>query len=169
MLAIRDELPADAVAVRAINTAAFGRAAEAGLVEALRAAGRVTLSLVAVDDGGPVGHLLLSPARVVGDKGRFAALALGPMAVRPDRQRRGVGSRLVAESLARAAEAGHAAVFVLGHPEFYPRLGFRLADERGIACEFSAPPEAFMVAELREGVLRGVAGTLRYAPEFHAL
>ncbi len=58
-------------------------------------------------------------------------------------------------------------VVVLGHPAYYPRFGFEQSDRHGIACEFSAPAEAFIVMELREGVLDGVRGTACYRPEFN--
>ncbi len=61
---------------------------------------------------------------------------------------------------------GHDVIVVLGHPEFYPRFGFVTARPRGITCEYTVPDEAFMVAELSRGALRGRRGLVRYAPEF---
>jgi len=60
-------------------------------------------------------------------------------------------------------------VFVLGHPGYYPRFGFRTAAPLGLRCEFEAPPEAFLVAELEKGALGGRTGTIHYHPEFSRL
>jgi putative acetyltransferase len=84
------------------------------------------------------------------------------MAVVPGRQRSGVGSALVRAGLAACRAAKAEAVFVLGHPNYYPRFGFEPAAARGIGNEYGAPPEAFMVLELVPGALSGVSGTAVY-------
>lgn len=123
---IRAEEPADAAAVRAVNELAFGQPAEADLVDALRAAGKAIVALVAVAGGRVVGHILFSGVRIEPDAGDAAAVAAGlaPMAVLPELQRRGIGSRLVEEGLVRCRAAGYGASIVLGHPEYYPRFGY---------------------------------------------
>ncbi|HEX8559233.1 MAG TPA: N-acetyltransferase [Pyrinomonadaceae bacterium] len=166
MLTVRAEAPEDRESVRRVNEAAFGRAGEADLVEALRAGGRHSVSLVAEEAGRVVGHILFSPLTVESGAGEWVAQGLGPMAVVPGRQRRGVGSLLVREGLRSCARLGHEVVFVLGHADYYPRFGFRAAAREGLACEFPAPEECFMVAELRPGALAGRKGLVRYAPEF---
>jgi putative acetyltransferase len=95
---IRDERPEDRAEIRALNVAAFGQELEGNIVDALRANGAVILSLVATHDGRIVGHALFSPI-VVG--GVHDCAALGPMAVQPAFQRRGVGSALVGAGVAR--------------------------------------------------------------------
>ena len=65
--------------------------------------------------------------------------------------------------------SGFEIVVVLGHPDYYPRFGFDQADGHGIAWEFDAPVEAFMVMELRDGALEGIRGTVCYRPEFKGL
>ncbi|HEX2103136.1 MAG TPA: N-acetyltransferase [Solirubrobacteraceae bacterium] len=148
MVAIRPEAPADHDAIREVHRRAFGPASgEAELVDALRAAGahEPGLCLVAVDGDAIVGHVFLSRARL--DSGD-AVLALAPMAVRPDRQRRGVGTRLVAEALERAATTDYPLVVVVGHPEYYPRLGFERADRFGVRAPWEIPPQAWMLHRL---------------------
>jgi predicted N-acetyltransferase YhbS len=161
---VRTERPDDVAAIRAVNEAAFPTAAEAGLVDALRAAGAVADggSLVAERDGAVVGHLLLSVARL--DHGP-PVLALAPMAVLPAHQRTGVGGALVREALARAARTEHPLVVVVGHPGYYPRFGFRPAREHGIEPPFDLPGEAWMIAPLPryDPALRG---TVIYPPAF---
>jgi len=93
-------------------------------------------------------------------------MALGPMAVRPDRQRRGVGSALVSAGIEACRRLGQEVVGVLGHPEFYPRFGFVTARPMGVMCEYPVPDEAFMVAELSPGALRGRRGVVSYGPAF---
>jgi putative acetyltransferase len=163
---VREERVEDAGAVRRVNELAFGRDLEASLVDALRSNGGVTLSLVAVDEDDVVGHVLFSPVVGRSNDGTFEGLGLGPMAVRPDVQRRGIGSKLIRAGLERLRDAGHEVVVVLGHAEYYPRFGFRRASEVGIRWEHDAPDEAFMVLELRPGCLRGRTGIVSYRPEF---
>ncbi len=124
---IRDETPGDATAIRALTEAAFAGAAhasgtEAAIVDALRAAGVLTLSLVLVEAGEPVGHVAFSPVLVDGaDVGWFG---LGPVSVRPDRQRRGLGAALVRDGLARLRAGAARGCVVLGDPTWYRRFGF---------------------------------------------
>ena len=114
---VRLESPSDAAAIRAILEAAFPTAAEAELVDELRRAGDVVFSLAAVDGVRIVGCVVFS--KMVAP---FPALALGPLAVRPERQCRGVGSLLIRDGLARCEVGGWAAVFVRGNPGYYGRF-----------------------------------------------
>jgi putative acetyltransferase len=168
MLTVRDETPADRGAVREVNRLAFGRDGEARLVDALRDGGYARVSLVAVVDGRVVGHILFSTLPITTVDGPpIEALALAPMAVVPARQRQGVGSALVREGLRACREAGHRAIVVLGHTEFYPRFGFSAALARRLSSPFSGP--AFMALELTPGALDGVAGEVRYPPPFEGV
>jgi putative acetyltransferase len=88
------------------------------------------------------------------------------MAVVPERQRQGIGSRLVLEGLERCRRAVVGAVVVLGHAEYYPRFGFIPASQLSLRCEYDVPENVFMVRELRDGTLRGFSGTIRYHPVF---
>ena len=92
---------------------------EANLVDALRGRVAFTLSLVAVEDDRIVGHILSTPVTIESGSASRTALALGPMAVLPAYQNRGIGSQLVEAGLESCKEAGHHLVFVLGHPNYY--------------------------------------------------
>ena len=161
-IVVRDEAPADAAAVRDVVTRAFEQPAEAKIVDALRAAGKADVALVAECDGRVVGHVLFSPVTLAGAP---AASGLAPLAVAPELQRRGVGTALVRAGLARCRAAGHAFVVVLGSPAYYGRFGFVPADRYRLACEYDVPPGVFQVIELAPDALVGCSGLVRYAPE----
>jgi putative acetyltransferase len=166
---VRAERREDRGAVRRVNELAFDAAGEANLVDALREREPAHLSLVAEEGGRVVGHIFFSPVTVESGAGAWGALGLGPMAVLPERQGRGVGSALVREGLKECLRRGHELVFVLGHAAYYPRFGFRPAGPLGLTCEFPSPEENFMVAELRAGALAGRKGLVRYRPEFQSV
>src|SRR5687767_10672428 len=131
---IRHEEPGDIDAIRRVNELAFGRPLEAEIVDALRAAGNVVLSLVAVDDatGEVVGHVLFSPFAVVPAPPSFQALALGPLAVVPERQGQGIGSQLVRTGVAQCLRDGADAIFLVGSLVYYKRFGFEPVAGRGV-------------------------------------
>jgi putative acetyltransferase len=166
---IRAETPGDVAAIHALNASAFETDVEARLVDALRAAGALTLSLVAVAEGRIVGHIAFSPVTVTSDRQASSGVGLAPMAVLPELQRTGIGGRLIREGLQRLRDAGHRFCIVLGHPDYYPRHGFRRASTFGIRWENAAPDEAFMAQELAPGGLTGVGGIARYHAEFDGL
>jgi putative acetyltransferase len=124
-LVIRREAAADRQAIHALHRVAFGGEGEAKLVDALRADGAVVLSLVAEEDSYIVGHVLYS--RLTLDPPSNGALSLAPVAVAPERQKRGIGSRLIEEAHRMLAASGEKIVFVLGDPAFYGRFGFSAA------------------------------------------
>ena len=124
---IRDERADDAPVIAALTTRAFAAAehasgTEAAIVDALRVAGALTVSLVAVEDGAIVGHVALSPVRIDGAAGGW--FGLGPLSVDPARQRHGIGAGLVEAALARLRAAGAAGCMLLGEPAYYRRFGF---------------------------------------------
>lgn len=162
----RRELPGDVAAILKVEAAAFGRANEADLVDALTSAGALSLSAVAEVHAEMVGHIAFSPVSIDGVTSICSALALAPMAVHPDWQRNGVGSALLRWSLDECRRDGHQLVIVVGHPDYYPRFGFVPASPLGIRCPFEVPSEAFKLLELAPGVVRDCAGTVRYRPEF---
>src|ERR1044072_6444256 len=167
MLIVRNEKPEDIAAIHEVNEKAFGQPAEANLVDALRANGKVTFSLVAVQDDRVVGHILFSPVTIESEKESFAAVGLAPLAVLPEHQNQGIGSRLVRAGLDECRKALHESVVVLGHPDYYPRFGFTPASRYGIKSEYDVRDEVFMIMELREGALAGRSGTVKYQPEFN--
>lgn len=162
---IREEQPEDVATIREVNRQAFGQEAEGALVDALRAGGGATLSLVAMLDGRVVGHILFSPLRV----GEIVGAALAPMAVLPDHQRRRIGSQLVREGIRRLEDAGCPFVIVLGHADYYPRFGFTPASERGITCPWDVPDDVFMLRMLDRERMASVSGQAVYRPEFSTL
>lgn len=164
-VSVRPEVPSDAAAVYELNRRAFGCDDEARLVEALRGTADI-VSLVADLRGEVVGHILFTPVTIGGQPGPPRALGLGPMAVLPELQNRGIGSRLVRAGLDAARRAGYEVVVVVGHPAFYPRFGFMPASRKGLRCEYAVPDEAFMVTELEPAALRGRSGIVQYLPVF---
>ncbi|MER6088179.1 GNAT family N-acetyltransferase [Streptomyces bluensis] len=161
----RPESPADRAEVYELTAAAFGRAEEADLVEALRAdpgAWLPDLSYVAEGpDGAVAAYALLTRCHV----DEVPALALAPVAVRPGRQRQGAGAAVVRAVLEAARGREERLVLVLGHPEYYPRFGFTRASAYGIRPGFDAPDEAMMALVLN-GSAYVAPGTIRYPAAF---
>jgi putative acetyltransferase len=168
-ISVRDEQPGDAGAIHRVIAAAFKSRAEAELVDKLRANRRFAVSLVAVQGGAVVGHVLLTDVTVAGHGPVPRGAGLAPLAVRPTFQGRGIGAMLVRAVLERALRGGYGFVCLLGDPAYYLRFGLRPAAALGLVSEFDAPPEAFLAIELAPGALAGVSGTVRYLPEFAAI
>lgn len=131
---IRYATPADRGSIAAVVAAAFGRPDEAHLVEQLRADGDAMFELVAEEAGDIVGHVLFS--RLWADRDDLYA-ALAPLAVRPDRQRAGLGAALVRAGLEAAPQFGAVGVLVLGDPAYYGRFGFSHEAAARVACPYS--------------------------------
>ena len=166
---IRAERPEDSSLIRHVNELAFGAPAEADLVDALRLACGDALSLVA-DDGAIVGHILFTPVVVEDRQRHVVGMGLAPMAVRPDRQRQGIGLQLVRRGLDILRERGCPFVVVVGHPEYYPRFGFEPASTRGLVSQWEGIPDsAFMVLVLDVDAMAGASGVAKYRDEFNAL
>jgi putative acetyltransferase len=165
---IRRERPGDIAAIAEVNTQAFGRGDEAAIVDRLRDIADPFLSLVAEHAGEVVGHILFTRVTIKDVAASSSALGLGPMAVLPAHQRRGVGSALVRAGLRDCLELSEPVVVVLGHPSFYPRFGFRPAAEHGLRYRSSEYDDAFMVAELRPGALGRRRGLVEYLPPFES-
>jgi putative acetyltransferase len=169
MVTIRPEQIGDADQIRLVNTRAFGQAAEANVVDTLRQTCPEGLSLVALWLGQIVGHILFTPTILETEESRIGGVGLAPLAVLPEFQGRGIGSKLVEAGLAEIRKAGPPFVIVLGHPDYYPRFGFVRASTYGIASEYDdVPDEAFMILVLDERALAGVSGVAKYRPEFDA-
>ena len=166
MITIRKETPVDYDDVRDVNSRAFGQTDEGRIVDKLRGQDMAVISLVAVEGERIIGNILFSPVKVESDSGEFEAISLAPMSVLPEYQRKGLGSRLVKAGLEECRKLGYEIVFVLGHPQYYPRFGFTQARKKGIDCEFEVQDEAWMVLELKKGALAGRTGTVKFQPEF---
>lgn len=141
---IRPEQLSDIAAIRQITKAAFApmdysSQTEAEIVDALRNADALIVSLVAVEDGAVVGHVAFSPVTIDGeDKGWYG---LGPVSVRPGRQKGGIGGKLIRDGLSRLADIGAKGCVVLGDPGYYMRFGFQ--NDANLIFE-AAPAEYFM-------------------------
>lgn len=139
---IRDEREADVGAIRDVTIAAFNTLeisnhTEQFIIEALRAAGALSISLVAEVDDRIVGHIAFSPVTIA--DGSVDWYGLGPLSVLPDYQRRGIGKALVHEGLSRLKALGARGCCLVGHPEYYRKFGFRSVP--GLVVE-DVPPEA---------------------------
>ena len=142
--------------IHSINEAAFGGPDEADLVDKLRTEGDALISLVAELEKRIVGHALFSRMWIETRSGLVSAVALAPMAVLPEHQRRGIGGRLIRNGLDLLRGRGEKIVIVVGHPDYYPRFGFSSEKTRSLESPF--PAEAFMAMELSPGSLDGIRG-----------
>ncbi|MGN4445062.1 GNAT family N-acetyltransferase [Bacillus cereus group sp. MYBK79-1] len=123
------------------------------------------LSIVAVNEE-IVGHIMLSKITIEWGATAVESLALAPVSVARGHQRKGIGGKLIVAALEKAKELGYGSVVVLGHPEYYPKFGFKKASEWNIKAPFEVPEEVFMVVELRENALEGVEGVVQYSSAF---
>jgi putative acetyltransferase len=159
---IRAEGPGEDEDISEVHIRAFGRTAEAAVVEALRGQGALLASLVAVVRDRIVGHVALSPVDVGGVP--RAAVALGPLAVDPEYQGRGIGGMLVDAFLQHCRVRDEGLVVVLGYPGYYGRFGFTPADRLGL--HYRDTGEAFQALEVRPAAAAGLSGEVRYHPAF---
>ncbi|WP_018265334.1 GNAT family N-acetyltransferase [Methylosinus sp. LW4] len=159
---IRDESAADRVAVREVHSAAFrdhpfSKGREGELVDALREAGALTISLIA-EAGFIVGHVAISPVTIDGTT--VGWFGLGPVAVLSEHRRQGVGATLIDAGLARLRAAGAAGCVVFGEPKYYGRFGFR--SHAGLRF-VGGPPELFMALPFAAPI---PSGAVDYHPSF---
>lgn len=163
-MTVRPETPADREAIRDVHRLSFPTVLEAQLVDALRAAGRLDISLVAEVEGEIVGHVAFSPVSV---PGATDGVGLGPVAVLPPFRRRGIAEQLIREGLAVWGQMNHGFVVVLGDPGYYGRFGFKPAGRWELRDEYGGG-EAFQALEFRPGAIPAGGGIVQYAPEFPA-
>ena len=166
---IRPETAAGRQRIRELLTAVFDGSKEADLVDALRDDGALAVSLTADQGGAIIGYIGFSRIRVTGERGTTTALALAPVAVHPEHQRRGTGAGLIRTGLSRARVAGFDVVVVVGHAGYCPRFGFKSARAHGIHCPFNVPDCAWMLVELEPGSASRHAGTVAYHAAFSKL
>ncbi|MCE5250944.1 N-acetyltransferase [bacterium] len=169
MVEIREEKKNDYDSVRIVNDRAFGRPHEGRIVDNIRESCSETVSLVAVSDREIVGHIFFSPAIIEIPSGLIKGMGLGPLAVLPEFQNRGVGSMLVTESIRIMKKMEYPFVMVVGHENYYPRFGFGRASSHGLKSQWECVPDnVFMVMILDEPVMKDVSGTIRCRDEFDA-
>jgi len=156
------ETHGQAPAIRALLLQAFPTALEADLVDRLRHDGDVAIGVVAMEADAVVGYAAFSPMAAP-----MKALGLGPVAVKPDRQRSGIGEMLIRNGVQRAKEAGWDAVFVLGASAYYSRFGFETAHASGFTSPYAGPH--FMALPLQDSTMRSRSGRVDYAAAFRDL
>lgn len=123
-----------------------------------------SLSLLAYEEGRPIGHVLFTRARLLGAVGEVSSAILAPLAVIPAFQRRGVGRALIEHGARRLASSGVHLLFVLGHPSYYPRCGFEPAIPHGLLAPYPiVPEEAWMVRALAPDLLGSIRGKVACA------
>lgn len=164
MILLRPERPDDADAIRALTETAFRTAPHADgtehvIIDRLRTAGALTLSLVVEADGVIVGHVAFSPVTV--SDGSAGWYGLGPISVDPARQGEGIGGRLIGEGLQRLKALGATGCVLLGDPAYYTRFGF--ATDPKLVLD-GVPPEYFM--RVAFSPVYG-EGTVSYHPAFY--
>ncbi|WP_293900836.1 N-acetyltransferase [Phenylobacterium sp.] len=152
---IRLERPEDAPTIRALTDAAFkgmpfSNQTEAKVIDALRAAGALTLSLVATEGSEIVGHVAFSPVKINGEASDW--YGLGPVSVWPDRQRTGIGQALIRDGIRRLRSLSAGGCVLFGNPAYYRRFGFESDPD---LYDVDAPPGAFQRLPLNSSRPRG--------------
>lgn len=163
---IRKSTYSDRVHIEKIHTIAFGEKEGPEIADLVNGlfedhTAKPLLSLVAVENGRLMGHILFTKAVLSGEDKPVSVQLLAPLAVLPDDHSKGVGSKLIKEGLHQLKNAGVELVFVLGHPDYYPRCGFATAGSLGFEAPYPIPDknaDAWMVQALKEGIIGTVKG-----------
>lgn len=164
----KDYKKVEKIIEKAFEEAEFSDKTEHILVKKLRNSENFIkeLSIVIEVEEEIIGYCLFTKGKIRNDNEEFKTLVLAPLAVLPEYQRRGIGSKLIDEGIKRAKKLGYESIVVLGHQEYYSRFGFEKSSDYGIKAPFEVPEEALMVLELKENSLNKVSGTIIYAREF---
>lgn len=125
------------------------------------------LSIVAEFDGNIVGHVLITKLKINTETTSFDSLALAPISVLPEYQGIGIGSQLMVASHKRAKKMGYKSIVLLGHEHYYPKFGYKPADQFAISLPFDVPKENCMAVELIKNGLNGVGGMVEYPKAFY--
>lgn len=154
---------------KAFENEAYSDHREHFLVERLRNSGAFIpeLSLVAELNGQITGYILLTKIKIVNGDFRTPSLALAPVAVLPSYQHKGIGGQLIRSGHRKAKELGFTSIVVLGHQNYYPRFGYKMAKDYGIRTPFAVPDENSMIIELTADALKHTQGTIEYPQEFY--
>ncbi|MFT3903669.1 MAG: N-acetyltransferase [Niabella sp.] len=139
------------------------------LVERLRMSENFVpeLSLVVETEGKVIGYILLTKIKIKNGKETFTSLALAPVAVLPEYQKRGIGTALIQYAHQQAMTLGFHSVVLLGHENYYPKFGYKKAGDFEIRLPFDVPDENCMAVELKENALQNVSGVVEYPKEFY--
>jgi len=169
-LQIREAVETDLNDVLLIERLAFGYDKDAKLVrDPLHdPSAKPVLSLLAFNKDRAVGHILFTTAQLSGTQDTASIVILAPLAIMPDAQKQGIGGKLIEQGLELLSKSGVDLVFVLVHPEYYPRYGFKPAGHLGFEPPYPIPDEhagAWMVQALRSGVIGTVSGKVICADE----
>jgi putative acetyltransferase len=164
---IRQEQQQDIASIREVNDLAFGQLVEGSIVDKLRERCDEFLSFVAVEQGLILGHILFTPAVLETKTGTINGLALAPMAVLPDHQCKGIGTKLANAAIRQIKDTSCPFIIVLGYPEYYQRFGFESAARYGITSEWDVPVEAFMIMILDKQRMQNSSGIAKYRPEWN--
>lgn len=169
---VREATDSDLDDVLFVERTAFGYDKEAELVRALLGdpTAKPLVSLLAFEDDRAVGHILFTTAHLTETADTASISLLAPLAVVPDSQKQGVGGKLIESGLRILTESEVDLVFVLGHPEYYPRHGFKPAGVLGFEAPYPIPDEhagAWMVQALRPDVIGTVSGKVKCSDELN--
>jgi predicted N-acetyltransferase YhbS len=139
------------------------------LVERLRKSDNFIpeLSIVAENNGEIVGYILLTKIKIKNSETEFTSLALAPVAVKNDYQNNGIGSKLILFAHSKALELNYDSIALLGHENYYPKFGYKTANQFNIKFPFDVPDENCMLIELKKDALLNVNGTIVYPKEFY--
>ncbi|WP_409253824.1 GNAT family N-acetyltransferase [Bacillus sp. SCS-153A] len=173
-ISIRPEHPAEyseteEVVYKAFYNEEFSDKQEHLLVNRLRKSEAFIpdLSFIALNQNRKViGHILLSKVTIIDGNNSAESLALAPVSVLPEYQRKGIGGKLIKTALIRAKELGYRSVIVLGHKDYYPKFGFQPASLWNIQAPFDVPDDVFMALELTPDSLKNVQGVVHYSRAF---
>ena len=168
LLTFHPETSGDLPGIRRVEESAFPHHTEANLVDLVRKRGKATLSMVVEIAGGVVGHALFTQVMLDPPHSGKCGLGVGPIAVLPGSQRTGIGSRLMRAGLECVRRLDYGFVVLLGDPAYYSRFGFKPGRTFGLSSGYGDGDE-FQVLELRPGALAGMAGKIKYIPEFEEI
>jgi putative acetyltransferase len=167
MITIREENKNDLIAIKNVNDKAFGQLEEGNIIDKIRASEAQVHSFVAEKDNTIVGHIYYSEAKIDFNNEAIIGMGLAPMSVLPEYQKKGIGKKLINESLEILKKRPISFIIVLGHEEYYPKFGFEIASKYDIKCQWDGvPDEAFMIMILDKEKMSNVHGIAKYRTEW---